>query len=248
MKRAYGYIPDKLDARDRLYTEKVVHRATPPRQASVEALMPPVVDQGQLGSCTGNGIAAVVDFLHVGKSLVDWIGPSSRLQIYYDERVIEGTVRQDAGAEIRDGIKVVNKTGAALEKLWPYTVSKFKTKPTPTAYKDAANRKVKEYLRLLSLADMVDCIASGFPFVFGFSVPSNFEDDAIEKTGYMTWDKKQQTVGGHCVAAVGYDLDKNMFRCRNSWGTSWGDKGHFWMPVDYISDSRCASDFWKVSK
>jgi hypothetical protein len=39
----------------------------------------------------------------------------SRLFIYYNERVIEGTVAHDAGAQIRDGIKAVAKLGAPPE-------------------------------------------------------------------------------------------------------------------------------------
>ena len=247
MTHAFGYLPDHLDPRDRLYA-KVVHRATPPRRADVIARMPPVVDQGQLGSCTGNGVAACVDFLHVGKG-VDWAGPSSRLQIYYDERVIERTVRQDAGAQIRDGIKVVHKTGAALEALWPYSVSKFKTRPTKAAYADALNRKITVYQRLLSVPDMIDCLAAGFPFVFGFSVPAAFEDSNMNATGKMVWSKTDKVIGGHCVVGVGYDLDANVIVCRNSWGTGWGlpdHPGHFLMPIDYIGDASAASDFWTV--
>jgi len=32
----------------------------------------------------------------------------SRLFIYYNERVIEGTVNSDSGAQIRDGIKTIS--------------------------------------------------------------------------------------------------------------------------------------------
>ena len=44
----------------------------------------------------------------------------SRLFIYYNERVIEGTVDEDSGAMLRDGIKSVSKQGAPHERLWPY--------------------------------------------------------------------------------------------------------------------------------
>lgn len=248
MKHAYGYKPDVLDSRDLKYREKVVHLPTPPAHVDLAPKMPPVVDQGQLGSCTGNGVAAVVDFLHCApQSSTPWAGPSSRLQIYYDERVIEGTVKQDAGAQIRDGIKVVHKTGAALESLWPYKVSKFKTKPTAAVYKDAGSRKVSEYLSILSLPEMLDCLAKGFPFVFGFSVPASFESDAMAKTGHMVWNKKEQVVGGHCVVGVGYDEPTKMMKCRNSWG-AWGDHGHFYMPFEFINDPSCASDFWTARK
>lgn len=243
-KHAFGYLPDKLDARDHNY-ERVMAPRKLPAAVDLTAKMPPVVDQGQLGSCTGNGIAACVDFLHVGKGK-DWAGPSSRLFIYYGERVIEGTVKQDAGAQIRDGIKEVNQTGAALESLWPYVISKFATKPTTAAYTDAGKRKITSYQRIATLTDMQDCLADGFPFVFGFSVPASFESAKMAKTGVMTWNKNEQVIGGHCVVGIGYDAKSSTMICRNSWGTAWGRKGMFSMPFDFIGDPNCANDFWTL--
>ena len=52
---------------------------------------PPVYDQGQLGSCTGNAIAGAVQFDREKQKLKPDFVPS-RLFIYYGERVIEGTV------------------------------------------------------------------------------------------------------------------------------------------------------------
>ncbi len=71
---------------------------------------PSVYDQGQLGSCTGNGIAGAIEFDQKKQGTAEYT--PSRLFIYYNERVIEGTVNQDAGAQIRDGIKAVVKLGA----------------------------------------------------------------------------------------------------------------------------------------
>ena len=69
------------------------------------------MDQGQIGSCTANALVGALGFLHGGPAAVI----ASRLFVYYGERVIEGDVRQDAGAEIRDGVKVLNKLGAPPE-------------------------------------------------------------------------------------------------------------------------------------
>jgi hypothetical protein len=41
----------------------------------------------------------------------------------------------------------------------------------------------------------------------------------------------------HTVVAVGFIKfkgGKTYLRIRNSWGSNWGDKGHFWMPMSYI--------------
>ena len=75
----------------------------------------------------------------------------SRLFIYYYERLLEGTVNYDAGAYIRDGIKVVNKKGAPLESLWPYNINRFATKPSTAAYADALKRTAGTYEKCLNL-------------------------------------------------------------------------------------------------
>jgi C1A family cysteine protease len=41
--------------------------------------------------------------------------------------------------------------------------------------------------------------------------------------------------GGHAVALVGYTSDR--FIVRNSWGTSWGDKGSGYASLAYAQDA-----------
>jgi len=61
--------------------------------------------------------------------------------------------------------------------------------------------------------------------------------------------KTEQLLGGHAVMCVGYKTIKKKlyFIVRNSWGSSWGDRGYFYMPAAYISDSNLCDDFWTIS-
>ena len=45
---------------------------------------------------------------------------------------------------------------------------------------------------------------------------------------------------------VGYDDPTRRFIVRNSWGTSWGTKGYFTMPYEYLLDGGLSDDFWTV--
>jgi C1A family cysteine protease len=58
--------------------------------------------------------------------------------------------------------------------------------------------------------------------------------------------KKEKTRGGHAVLGVGYDDNSKCFIIKNSWGENWGDKGFFYMPYDYITDSDLCADFWVI--
>jgi C1A family cysteine protease len=242
----FGWRPDTPDMRDLM-------TAVPPRAVSklpssvnltTLTCMPPVYDQGQLGSCTGNAIAGGFEF-DLGKQKLPVFQPS-RLAIYYDERVIERTTKEDAGAEIRDGMKVISKTGAAPETLWPYKISKFSTKPSKAYYDAAKAHTCVLYQRVAQSEGAIKSVlASGLPIVFGITVYDSFESDAVAATGAVPMPKKtEKTLGGHAILMVGYT--KSRFTFRNSWGDSWGKKGYATLPLDYVLNPDLASDFWTI--
>ena len=218
-----------------------------PAKADLRPKCPPVVDQGNLGSCTANAIGNAHRFNQIKQSQPNNFMPS-RLFIYYNERVIEGTVNEDAGAMIRDGIKSIAKQGVCPEKLWPYQTAKFATKPPAACYKEALKHQAISYQRVLqSLAQMKGCLASGYPFVFGFTVYESFQSSAVAKTGTVPMPSQGEgVVGGHAVLAVGYDDAKQRFIVMNSWGTRWGAKGYFTMPYGYLANSDLADDLWTI--
>jgi len=247
--RGYGWTPDLPDQRDRIYSAPQRVLGALPPSVDLRSACPPVVDQGELGSCTANAIAGALQFDQMKQKLDD-VFPPSRLFIYYNERVIEHTVNEDAGAMIRDGIKSVAKDGAPHETLWPYIISKFTTKPSAAAYKDALKHRAVLYQRLTPTLDQLKgCLAAGYPFVFGFSVYESFETQAVAKTGKVPMPKsKEKQLGGHAVLAVGYDDASKRFIVRNSWGTGWGLQGYFTMPYDYLTDGNLADDFWTIKQ
>ena len=132
---------------------------------------------------------------------------------------MEGTVGDDAGAEIRDGIKSVAKIGAPPEKDWPYDISKFTNKPPAKAYSDAKLDRAIQYQRLVpTLAQQQGCLAAGFGYVFGFTVYESFELQTVAQTGVMPMPKpNEKKLGGHAVMTVGYDTASRMMIVRNSW-------------------------------
>jgi C1A family cysteine protease len=160
---------------------------------------------------------------------------------------MEGTTNDDAGAMIRDGVKSLVNLGVCTERKWPYDITKFTQKPSAACYKQAADHQVTSYHRIISLQQMRECLAEGYPFVFGFSVYEAFESEKVASTGKLDLPKSgEKQLGGHAVMAVGYDDSSERALIRNSWGRSWGIKGYFTMPYDYISDDNLADDFWTI--
>ena len=203
-------------------------------------------DQGQLGSCTANAIAAALEFDQMKEK--QQVFMPSRLFIYYNERVMEGTVNEDSGAQIRDGIKSVAQQGDCPETLWPYDITKFAVKPPAQCYQQALKFKALQYQRLSQILNQLKgCLASGYPFVFGFTVYSSFESQQVAQTGHAPMPSPPEaSVGGHAVMAVGYDDSQNWFIVRNSWGVGWGMQGYFTLPYAYLLEQNLANDFWTI--
>lgn len=240
----YGWIQDKPDQRD--YQFQVATPINLPPLVDLRDKMPAVYDQGQLGSCTANSIAAALDFDRQ-KQGEAFINPS-RLFIYYNERVDGHTVRQDSGATIRESIKTITKKGACPESEWPYDVSKFAKKPPVACFADALKYEGLTYKRVnQSVADIKTALASGLPVAIGISVYESFETDAVAKDGIVPMPASAESVlGGHAVLVCGYTTLNNSpyWIVRNSWGDTWGDKGYFYLPQAYLLDSNLSGDFW----
>ena len=245
--RKYGWAPDLPDQRDHLYSAPQPVLAKMPAKKDLRSGCPPVYDQGQLGSCTANAISGAIQFDQKKQKVKVFV--PSRLFIYYNERDMEGTVNSDAGAQIRDGVKSVANLGVCPEIEWPYDINKFANKPTPKCYTDAKKCQAVGYQRLDSsnLNQLKGCIASGFPFVFGFTVYDAFESQEVAKTGVVNMPgPKEKVQGGHAVLAVGYNDATQRFSVRNSWGKDWGIKGYFTIPYTYLTTTDLADDFWTI--
>ncbi len=90
----FGWKPDLPDQRDLTYSvPHAISKNIPPR-IDLRRGCPPVYDQGRIGSCTANAIAAALEF-DVMKQGIKPVFTPSRLFIYYNERAIEGTVGSD---------------------------------------------------------------------------------------------------------------------------------------------------------
>src|SRR5690349_6256265 len=96
----YNWRPDLPDQRDFLFSEKISAAVRLPFLVDLRPQCSPVVNQGQIGSCTGNALAGALEFLE----LADIHDPDhddpheydtgkfdgvSRLFIYYNERALE---------------------------------------------------------------------------------------------------------------------------------------------------------------
>jgi C1A family cysteine protease len=255
-----GWKPDLPDYRDHLFAVSPATMVKLPAKVDLRSKCPPVYDQGNIGSCTGNAIAGAIQFDRKrAKEKPNFV--PSRLFIYYNERAMEGSVGYDAGATIRDGIKSVAKLGVCPEKMWTYddtapvsdggpwpAGAKAGQKPDKACFATALDYQAIQYQRVTqTLSQLKGCLAQGFPFVYGFTVYDSLWDASGHPRKVIPLPSgRDQVAGGHAVVAVGYDDVAQRFIVRNSWGPEVQDKGYCYMPYLYVTNSQLASDFWVI--
>lgn len=257
-RHGYGWKPALPDQRNLRLRFGRLQLGTAAAQVDLRSsgYLPDVWDQGQLGSCVSHGVGAAYSF-DVAKQGGARNYDPSRLFIYYNGRVSEGTVGQDSGLTITDGAKALAASGAPPSSDWPYDISKYTIKPPKQAYTDGQTTRAVKYAQVgQTVAEMQACLTAGYPIIIGFTVYSSFESDQVAATGVVPMPSQgEQVLGGHCVLVVGYGVNVDgapvndgRWLCRNSWGTSWGKFGHFTFPQAYLTSGSLSSDFWVVQQ
>lgn len=179
---------------------------SPARHTTDWAYHGTVLDQGQIGACTGN---AAVDVLMTGPyydHLKKIFTEVDALAIYERATVLDGVPGSyppnDTGSS---GIAVMK---ACVERSW-----------------------IRRYNHAFGIDHAIGALMLG-PVLTGVAwYQGMFTPDAqgfVHPTG--------QIVGGHEFAVIGYDVIKDAVHCLNSWGTGWGLGGYFWIKTsDYAS-------------
>jgi C1A family cysteine protease len=245
--RKYNLIIKRLPTKN-LKLAKIERVAKLPPFVDIRKGMPPIFDQGQLGSCTANALCGIVgqDVKYNGSCFL-----GSRLFLYYNERKIENDIPDDAGAELSDGVLSLQKHGICPESEWPYDISKFTVTPPDACYTSALKHTAINVTHIpQDIISMKTSLFNNAPFVVGICIYESFESDKVAATGMvpMPDTKKEQMLGGHAVLCVGYDDSRKVWIMRNSWGTDWGDKGNFYLPYDYLLDTNLSTDLWNITK
>ena len=251
---------DKYDHRDQVKVYGAPHIPSKDEhpEADLREYIINIYTQGKMNSCAANVICAAYELLR-NKQIKQAGGYSysysvgvSRLFVYYNSRVYENDTENDGGATFRDTLKTMILDGVCKENLWPYEVSKVSVKPTSECYADARGNNIRKFESLQQNLDQLRaCLKDGYPFAFGFRIYKSFL--ATAEAGMMPapTDEEIQTTPDplmHGVLAVGYNDHTERITVLASWGSSYGDRGYFYMPYKSITDPRIAFNFWKLSE
>lgn len=186
----------------------------------------PVEDQGDCGSCVGFAITSTLEITLRWLTKLPYNGADgyllSRLSpadVYY----CGGSGNCTDGMSISTGLDYSTKTGVVPWSCYPY---KAKSPNPPSC---AINNNVRTqsfpYSYYTDKESMKLWLSSKGALVASFDV---YEDFYSYKSGVYKPTSTTQD-GSHAVCVVGYDDNIQAWKCKNSWGTDWGQSGYFWI-------------------
>jgi hypothetical protein len=247
-------VPDPLDPNDTLY--QVDFTKAVPQSVDLRPYMAPIENQTTVGDCTANGLCGNCEaFMYANGKKLQF---AEDFNYYTSRYLLNGNVAPtgDLGSTTGAALLAARTYGVCLETTWPISTdaATFDSQPSSSAYAEAANYKVVNYQRINNPLptsvpwwnsdywwySFLYSIASGYPVNIAFNVGGAINGI----TGTEVYPAINPTTnpyeGGHDVLVVGYnmpggDLNTLVLICRNSWGTSWGDAGYFYMSPSVLT-------------
>jgi C1A family cysteine protease len=238
-----------------------------------EQWLPPVRDQGNLGSCVSFAWITALEYLH--KMLYRRNIEFSQLYTYKMGRDNAfGTGYQgDTGLWLKHGIASLVRQGAVESHRYPYDISIFDEYPPAHLHTYADDFRAVKYFRLdypnvpieERLQRVNKYLASKWPVAAGFYCFETLDSQHTNDTGEVPYPSANESViGGHAIFLYGYDVNKEItnpydgsvtkgaWKFRNSWSYDWGDSGDGWLPFDYLTretpNGPLADEFYSVTK
>ena len=187
-------------------------------------------DQGSTGSCVGWAAADGVLRWHFVKA--GRIATSEQLSPRFQWLAAKETDTfntrpttfvEAEGTSLKAALDIARKYGAVKDPVLPFATGQLYGGNAQTFYAIAAQLKISMYFNLgRELEDWRTWLATKGPILTRLNVDSTW-DKASTTKGALELYRPRSAKGGHAVTLVGYTPET--FVVRNSWGTSWGDRG-----------------------
>ena len=208
-----------------------------------------VLDQGEEGSCTGFGLAGVVNYLRwelanlqalesKRKRTSVSVGRISARMLYQNARLYDEWKGEDyEGSSCRGAMKGLHKHGVCSEATWPNFEKGGKPgRARPGWDANAPLTPLGAYYRIdgKSIVDMQSAIFETHAVYVSADVHDGW--DRVKKNckslaaATIGPPNDPDDVGGHAFALVGYTSEG--FIVQNSWGPSWGFHGFAVLPYE----------------
>ncbi len=211
---------------------------------STEKYFPPIGNQGQQGSCAAWAVNYYAHTYIEAKDN-DWDASSGNLSYLMSPAWTYNRINnaQDQGSTFYDNAEVLQTWGSASLSTMPYLDNVYTSWGTQRAMREAPLHRIKDFYYIEDSSGDISNVVTKIKTLLNQGIPVNFGidadvyDDAFKDGNYIIssqeYDSSLQPNHGQTI--IGYDDtvtddgDRGAFKIANSWGSSWGDKGYYWI-------------------
>ncbi|MEV0599875.1 C1 family peptidase [Streptomyces sp. NPDC050315] len=232
-----------------------------PERMNLSYWMPPVIDQGQVPLCTAAVTAAIAGYYARRAEQLEFT--ASVLFNYRLSRALAGATGRK-GSRLEHSFRAWAESGLCEESSWPYDENGLtRVDRDPPEHCHTTARRTRPVARRLyapdgaSMLELSRCaIARGIPVSVEIRLCLSISLSLVNGGVIPAQLTTEQSVGPHVVLLTGYDdqvdtapydrgTGPGAFQVRNSWGTSWGDKGYGLLPYTFL-EHQMTGENWVV--
>lgn len=197
-------------------------------------------DQGQEGSCSAESGS------YCRQILAAMAGDHTRLSpafLYQAERILQGDLNSDNGAQLSDTELALLRYGVCPEAEDPYSPKDYVVRFTPKLIADAKHYAIKAGYWTPTIDEITDALSHGIPVQLGIVVYESYENAPVSSHVTVGPCKGQpvhripmpqayeRALGGHAITICGFNR-----ATREMWGPgSWGNWGWHSLSFDVVS-------------
>lgn len=207
--------------------------------------MPPVKNQGSVGSCVAHAVSTEIEYFnHVqGDS-------ESEMSVGYIYGNRRNSTHSGTGMYTRDAIAAACEYGDVVRTLFPYNeevpgIIDLFEKNAGELFAQGYPHRFTSYYRCANTAEIKTALMKNVPVIFAIEWYSDMRPDKYGVIQTLLQDKDKD--GGHCMVIYGWD--ERGWKIQNSWGENWGNGGRAiltysvpiveaWGIVDDISENQ----------
>ncbi len=223
------------DSETKLFQEFYTPKDSTKKSVDLRENFTRIKSQGNLGACSAFAIISILEYI-IKKS--DPSNPDLSERFAYFNTVKantpEGEEPKDNGSTFYDIVETLSREGVSTEALCPYTAKL--DKPSDEAYSDAKTRLVKVAKNVrINHHSLTSALSEGYPVAISLRVFDSFGADGNGFIYRPTAEDLATSVAGyHAMVICGYSEEEKVYIVRNSWGSSFGDRGYCYIPFSYV--------------
>lgn len=185
-----------------------------------------IKNQGVTNTCVWQSYAA-------SREAKEQVPLSPKSMVRY--AIKNGLLRGNGFSTLREGQKVGIDFGIAEERFLNNDLEPWSSyaygEMSDIVKTDAYSHRGKGYFSANSKYERLKTIDDGYAIHTGLTWRTAYNMSGGLRAPYILRIGAGSAVGGHAVSLIGYDLNKGLYKFRNSFGESYGDRGCFYVPI-----------------